>query len=76
MKITNEEHQSILDELRPEKQMPGDVTVNMAMEDWGTSKSATRDILEEAVKNGLIIRVEKAVLYSGRAGLLYRPVVK
>lgn len=75
MKITNEERLSILDEFRPEKQMPGDVTVKMAEEDWGISRSGARDILEKAVKDGKLIKL-RGMLYTGKLGTLYRPVVK
>lgn len=75
MKITAEQHQSILDELRPERQQETDITVKIAMAEWGISKSGTRDILEKAVADGRLTKI-RAVLFSGRQGILYRPVAK
>lgn len=65
----------ILEELRPEKQLPGDVTIKMAMKDWGVKKSKARDMLEKEVKEGKLKKVD-AILYTGRFGLLYRRVEK
>ncbi len=65
----------ILDELRPEKQQPGDVTVKMAMKAWGVKKSKARDMLEKEVKEGKLKKVD-AILDTGRFGMLYRRVEK
>ncbi len=65
---------SILDDLRPERQQTGDVTVAMAEDDWGVSKSCARDILEKSLKGGKLKKL-KVVLYTGRPGVVYRPVL-
>ncbi len=65
----------ILDELRPERQQPGDVTVRMAKEDWGVSKSKARDILERAVDAGNLIKIYNVIQDSGKSGVVYRKVL-
>ena len=71
MKITNEQMVSILDELRPEKQEPGDVTVKEAAKDWAVSIACARTILEDEVEKGNLIRVNGVRNNSGK-GLFYR----
>ena len=73
MKITNEQMVSILDELRPEKQQDGDVTISEAMEEWDVSKTNARDILENAVKEGKLIKIN-GVRFNDRKGMFHRRV--
>ena len=62
----------IMEELRPEKQQPGDVTVAMAMKEWNVKRSKAYSMLEQAIKEGKLEKL-KGVLDTGRYGILYRP---
>ena len=75
MKITNEQHMKILDELRPEIQGPDDVTVKEAAEDWGVSTTRARETLEEAVNDGTLEKLS-GVRHEGRKGVFYRRINK
>ena len=74
--LTTNQRLDILDEYRPIKQQPGDVTVKMATEDWVVSKSKARDILEKAVSNGALIKLTVVVQATGRIGNVYRRINK
>ncbi len=65
----------ILEELRPIKQQPGDVTVAEAMEEWDISRTAARDILEKGIKDGELEKVT-GIRVEGRRGVFYRRVEK
>ena len=75
MKVSNETKSVLLDELRPEKQQPGDVTVKMAMDDWEVTDKQAWDILEQAVNDDKVIKVKSILLDTGKVGTVYRPVV-
>lgn len=72
--LTSNKRLEILDELRPEKQQAGDVTVNMAMKEWGTKRGRTRLILENAVLDGKLIKIPSVLLDNGKCKTVYRPV--
>ena len=67
---------SILDELRPEKQSDGDITIQEAMEDWDVNFSAARTELENAVKDKILKRVYGIRKRNNRRGLFYRRIEK
>ncbi len=63
---------ALLEELKPERQQDGDVTVSAAMETWGLSKYLTTKRLEEFVHGGKFTKVD-VILTNNRPGTVYRP---
>lgn len=55
----------------PKKQQQGDITVKMAMDEWGYTRQRANDKLNAMVADGKLIKFN-GVLLSGRAGNFFR----
>lgn len=73
MKINGNTKQAILDELRPEVQQEGDITIPEACAAWGLTYPAAKRRLDKYAEEGKFTKLWVKI-DGTRTGWIYRPV--